>query len=98
MFNVKVKSKGISNMSEEKEKPAIAEQDSPAARQTAEKITSAAEAKKLFSEDFATSLTPVYVSSLGKDFSFREITVMQQKSLSRIMVANENRKDVIYDA
>lgn len=64
----------------------------------ADRITTAADAKKLFDEEFATSLTPVYISSLGKDFSFREITVMQQKSLSRIMVANENRKDVIYDA
>ena len=68
------------------------------AAQAPDRVTSAAEAKKLFDEEFATSLTPVYISSLGRDFSFREITVMQQKSLSRIMVANENRKDVVYDA
>ena len=61
-------------MSEEKEK--IDARDVPQTAPQAEKITTAAEAKKLFSEDFATSLTPVYVSSLGKDFSFREITVM----------------------
>jgi len=66
--------------------------------QQAEALTSKADIKKLFDEDFATGLTPVYVNSAGKDFRFREITVMQQKSLSRIMIGNEHRKDVIYDA
>lgn len=66
--------------------------------ETADVLTSKADVKKLFDEDFATGLTPIYVNSVGKDFRFREITVMQQKSLSRIMIGNENRKDVIYDA
>lgn len=66
--------------------------------QAPEVITSKADVKKLFDEDFATGLTPIYVNSADRDYRFREITVMQQKSLSRIMIGNENRKDVIYDA
>jgi len=75
------------------------EQEKPVKQtQNTEVLTSKAEIKKLFDEDFATGLTPIYVNSADKDFRFREITVMQQKSLSRIMIGNENRKDVIYDA
>lgn len=83
-------------MSEESKDIAAATAAPPA--QAAEQVTSKADVKKLFEEDFATGLTPIYVNTLGKDFRFREITVMQQKSLSRIMIGNESRKDVIYDA
>lgn len=48
--------------------------------------------------DFASGVTKVYVNSLGKEVAFKEITVTQQKSLSRIMIGNEQRKDIIYDA
>ena len=48
--------------------------------------------------DFATAVTKVYINSIGKEYAFREITVQEQKSLTRIMSANENRKDIIYDA
>lgn len=47
--------------------------------------------------DFTTSVKPVYVNSLEKEIGFREITVREQKSLSRIMIENEQRKDVVYD-
>lgn len=47
--------------------------------------------------DFTTSVKPVYVNSLKKEVGFREITVREQKSLSRIMIENEHRKDVVYD-
>ena len=40
----------------------------------------------------------MYVNSLGRDVNFREITVQEQKKLSRIMIDNENRKDIVYDA
>ena len=48
--------------------------------------------------DFATSVTKVYINSLKEEKSFREITVKEQKSLTRIMSANSKRKDIIYDA
>ena len=49
-------------------------------------------------KDFATAVTKVYINSIDKEYAFREITVQEQKSLTRIMSANENRKDIIYDA
>lgn len=48
--------------------------------------------------DFATSVTKVYVNSEDKEYSFREISVKEQKSLTRIMQINAKRKDIIYDA
>ena len=53
---------------------------------------------KLLEQDFASGVTKVYVNSLGKEVAFKEITVTQQKTLSRIMIGNEQRKDIIYDA
>lgn len=53
---------------------------------------------KLLEQDFASGITKVYVNSLGKEIGFKEITVTQQKTLSRVMVANEQRKDIVYDA
>ena len=47
---------------------------------------------------FATTVTRVYVNSLDREVAFREITVQEQKTLTRIMGTNENRKDVIFDA
>ncbi len=38
------------------------------------------------------------MNSLGKEVAFKEVTVTQQKSLSRIVIGNEQRKDIIYDA
>ena len=59
---------------------------------------SATEIKKDLENIFASGFTPVYINSLDKEVGFREITVQQQKSLSRIMIGNENRKDIVYDA
>lgn len=61
-------------------------------------IETAKEIKKNFKELFATGYTPVYINSLEKEVGFKEITVQQQKTLSRTMIGNENRKDIIYDA
>ena len=49
-------------------------------------------------KDFATSVTKVYINSLDREVGFSEITVKEQKTLTRIMAGNENRKDVLYDA
>ena len=53
---------------------------------------------KALQSDFATNVNKVYVNSLGKEVGFKEITVQKQKNLSRILIANENRRDVVYDA
>lgn len=52
----------------------------------------------LIKSDFASGVTMIYVNSLGKEIGFKEVSAHQQKTLSRIMIGNEHRKDVIYDA
>jgi len=47
---------------------------------------------------FISTVIKMYVNSLGREVSFREITVAEQKKLARIMIDNENRRDIIYDA
>ena len=70
----------------------------PEMQQTADKVQTKDELVKLLKGDFASGVTKVYVNSLGKEISFKEVTVTQQKSLSRIMIGNEQRKDIVYDA
>ncbi len=53
---------------------------------------------KALDEDFATSVSKIYVNSLKQEVGFKEISVKDQKTVSRIMIANESRQDVIYDA
>jgi transcription elongation factor Elf1 len=48
--------------------------------------------------EFATSVNRIYVNSVGREIGFREITVQEQKTLSRIMIDNEKRKDIVFDA
>ena len=47
---------------------------------------------------FISTVIKIYVNSLQREVSFREITVAEQKKLSRIMIDNEDRKDIVYDA
>ncbi len=62
------------------------------------KMQSATDIANALRSDFATTVNRIYINSLKKDVGFREITVTQQKSLSRIMIENDKRKDVIFDA
>lgn len=48
--------------------------------------------------EFATGVIKVYVNSLDRECSFKEISVKEQKSLTRMMSGNENRKDLIFDS
>lgn len=50
-----------------------------------------------FKQEFSTTVNVVHVNSLDRDVGFREITVNEQKTLSKIMYQNEQRKDVVYD-
>ena len=51
--------------------------------------TSKDELLKLIEGDFASGATYIYINSLGKEVPFKEVTVTQQKTLSRIMIGNE---------
>jgi hypothetical protein len=51
----------------------------------------------IFKNEFASTVNVVHINSLNKDVKFREVTVTEQKSLSKTMIENENRKDIIYD-
>lgn len=50
-----------------------------------------------FKNKFATKVNAVYINSLKREVNFREVSVTEQKSLSKTMIENENRKDIIYD-
>lgn len=50
-----------------------------------------------FKQEFSTTVHVVHVNSLGMDLKFKEVSVTEQKSLSKIMIENENRKDIVYD-
>ena len=50
-----------------------------------------------FKSEFSTSVIPIYINSLKRTVNFREVTVAEQKTLSKTMIQNENRKDIVYD-
>lgn len=51
----------------------------------------------IFKNEFASTTNVVFVNSLGREVAFREVSVTEQKSLSKTMIENENRKDIVYD-
>lgn len=53
---------------------------------------------KALTQDFATSVNRIFINSVGKEYDFREISVKEQKTLARIMIDNEKRKDVVFEA
>ena len=50
-----------------------------------------------FQNEFASSLIPIYVNSLKREVNFKEVSVIEQKDLSKTMIQNEDRKDIVYD-
>ena len=50
-----------------------------------------------FKEEFSTTSNGIYINSLKKTMQFKEISVNEQKTLSKIMIENEDRKDIVYD-
>lgn len=50
-----------------------------------------------FKQEFATSVIPIYINSLKRTVNFREVSVKEQKALSKTMIQNESRKDIVYD-
>ena len=51
-----------------------------------------------FKNKFATKVNPIYINSLKREVNFREVSVNEQKTLSKITIENESRKDIIYDS
>ena len=50
-----------------------------------------------FKEEFSTSIIPIYINSLKRTVNFREVSVKEQKTLSKTLIQNESRKDIVYD-
>lgn len=50
-----------------------------------------------FKKEFSTAVRSIKVNSLDKEMKFRDVTVNEQKTLSKTSIENENRKDIIYD-
>lgn len=63
----------------------------------AEPNETAAQIAELLKGKIASGYISVYIDTLGKEVGFREIGANEQKSLSRVMIGNENRKDIVYD-
>ena len=51
----------------------------------------------VFKNEFASTTNMVYVNSLEREVPFREVSVTEQKTLSKTMIENESRKDIGYD-
>lgn len=51
-----------------------------------------------FKQKFSTTVNSIYINSLDRDVKFREVSVNEQKSLSKTLIENEKRKDITYDA
>jgi hypothetical protein len=61
-------------------------------------VVSRMTALKAIKSKLISTIIKMRVNSLGREVSFREVTVAEQKKLARIMIDNENRKDIVYDA
>ena len=51
----------------------------------------------VFKNEFSSTIHNIHINSLGIDVKFRDVSVTEQKSTSKIIIENENRKDIIYD-
>ena len=50
-----------------------------------------------FKKKFSTSVHYIRVNSLGREVQFRDVTTNEQKTLSKVSIENETRRDIIYD-
>ena len=72
--------------------------NAPAPGEKDETVQTKEELLAALQQDFATSVNKVYLNGAGREYAFGEITVQDQKSLTRMTQANRNRKDIVYDA
>lgn len=52
----------------------------------------------LFKNEFSSTVIPVYIKSLDKVLEFREISVSEQKALTKTQIENQNKPATIYRA
>lgn len=52
----------------------------------------------LFKQEFSSTVIPVFIKSINKVVEFREISVSEQKSLTKTQIENQNRPATIYRA
>lgn len=50
-----------------------------------------------FKQKFSTSVNVIYINSLDREVKFREVSVSEQKTLSKSLIENEKRKDITFD-
>lgn len=50
-----------------------------------------------FKQALGSQVMKVYVNSMKREVNFKEVSVVEQKTLSKTMIANEKRRDIIYD-
>jgi hypothetical protein len=50
-----------------------------------------------FQKKFSTTVYKIRVNSLDREVAFRDVTVNEQKTLSKTTIQNERRKDIVYD-
>lgn len=49
-------------------------------------------------KQFSTNVTSIYVNSFKREVSFRDVTVKEQKTLTKIIIDNEGREDIVYES
>lgn len=67
-------------------------------REAASQQKNKADVLRAIAGQFATTVKRIYINSMKTEVGFREIKVSEQKTMSRIMIDNEQRKDIIYDS
>lgn len=51
----------------------------------------------VFKSKLASKVNSIYINSLDKYVNFKEVTVTEQKTLSKTLIENEDRRDIVYD-
>lgn len=49
-------------------------------------------------KQFSTGINTVFINSQKKEISFRDVTVKEQKTMTKIIIDNEDREDVLYES
>ena len=67
---------------------------------TEEKISPLQDSNAIFNafkQKFSTTVHSIRINSLNREVAFRDVSTNEQKTLSKVSLENENRKDIIYD-
>lgn len=53
---------------------------------------------KALDQQFSTNVSSIFINSLNKEVAFRDITLKEQKTLTKLIIDNDGREDIIYEA